>query len=441
MRVLISKFFNFDEIKKQVLALIAFFTLTNSAYTVKRGGANENAPMEGNDYKTKLELYKDPTVPYIYPYIFDEDIIIDGYNIFVTMKTKFEAQFRTQFRDTNRRNPANDLEFNKYCLNRILNELSRCCKGKIHLIIKTGQDNTLGNILYKHHDAIDAGIGDSVIVYDASYDDEELVQNIRTLSAIENPDKKQKKDLHRLKSLDDHLLMMIANKYLNAKIISFDKYREIRLEKELPNNYKIYTQTNNMLETSTVIPSIISELLRKNIFENDEKPFHTRVMFPLCNEDGNIIMFGKYTNGYLDFSYGQELFKETIDVYMKNLYKFYTELLENIVRNQNQYVTIHSKFYNEFEAKNMELQGLNFDGIAIYNQIRFHEQLDVKVHTCIERMRNLQRSFYELYSNPQILFTDIRFYNILPNAQEIIVRHGIIDIDHTAVNFDIMRRL
>ena len=445
---LISKFFNFDEIKKQIFALFTLFTLTNSTYPIKHGGANENEPGEGNDYKTKLELYKNPTVPYIYPYIFDEDIIIDGYNIFVTMKTKFEPQFRADYNEIhleNARNGRNSLEFNKYCLNRILNELSRCCKGKIHLIIKTGQDNTLGDIVYKHQDTIDAGIGGSVIVYDACYEKTpNLIQTIRILSNIENPSKEQKTELHRLKSLDDHLLMMIANKYPSAKIISFDKYKEIRFDGELPETYKYYMQSSINVEESVIDPRLYSDMLNTNIFINAKNPFYTRVMFPLFNDNGNIIMFGKYTNRALDFSYGQELFKETINDYMQNLHKIYIQLLDNKhSRNETQNGNIQHNFNREFEAKNAQLNRLNFNRIAIYNREHFHQPLHLKANTCITRMHNLAERFGQLY----ILYNYYDtipgyFYDILPNAQEIYNKHyPPVDIDSTAVDFGSMRRL
>jgi hypothetical protein len=468
---LISKIFNFDEIKKQIFTLLAFFTLTNNTYPVKQGGVNENFPCLGQLeeiekinkqqeidmaklYKLKQSIkHLDPTKiekdteserieeliklekqimereikkqsfmrdityvkkmydlqeKFVIPYIFADHIVVDGFNIFIYMRNKIQNDIEKLYQNKYKRQPSID-EINREAFTKMIEQLNRCFNGTMHVVIKTGQDNTLGNFLSEN--LINYA---NIIVYNAFYNNnnEQIESNnsIQRLSSLRNPTKEERIELHRLKSIDDHLLMLVASELDNVKIISCDKYRQIRKNpRELPNLYSYNITINKKIEGPIIINPTDTDRLNQldEFLSNERNNFHTFVMFPILDETGEIELFCKYGEG-LKYTKYQELLKEMPDLFIKPLYNCYTAIMNDILNNINAEKNIN-KFRRTLKIINDTLH-------TEYKDHSFMHEIIEKIgsnkfYICRETVNELYRCFENITKTGKI---DQDAYKIIP---------------------------
>jgi len=414
---LINKFFNLDEIKKYIFALIAFFTLTNNTYPVKHGGANENMPDE-KSLPLIRQNYNDITKPFIYPYIFKNNIIVDGFNIFITMNEKLIEEYKSQ----NEQRDPTEIEIkaiNRSCFEKMITELNRCFEGTLHLIIKTGQDNIMAQYIYGET-AIT--LPPNIIIYDAFYDEADVEQkssidNILSLSEIEKITKYDKKELHRLKSLDDHMLMLVAsniakNNKGHFTIVSRDKYREIRkIPRELPNKYKICIRSKDILTYRTIDPNDSNTLFQLNALLTRED-LYLYILAPVINKYGEIILFSNYKDNRFEYDSSQVFMLHGKSEFMQNLYNKFIKILESIQESwkedmlkknaQESWKEDMLPIKNEFDSVFRD-NLLVLDNLIQYNSITRPDCKDFpSIIECKNDMNSLKDQFNLIFENKYI---------------------------------------
>ena len=420
---LISKFFNFDEIKKYILALIAFFTLTNSTYPIKHGGANENKPEDSKELELIQRSYNDQSVPYIYPYIFEKNIIVDGFNIFIHMKDTHASSFIITYKSQNGRNPTY-AQINEHCFEQMLSELNRCFDGTIHLVIKSGQSDILKNFV---DNRVILNKFTNVIVHDAFYNIHDPIQmlsiqrikDLSKLKDIETEEKKaEKKELHRLKSLDDYLLIYIATQTNNFTIISNDKYKQIRQNTEIPGIFTIRTYKDGKFNYSVINPTLETFTIPIRAMVTNFN-FSFQFVSPIFNVYGEIVMFAKYTNNRFIFSDGQEYMIYGYRKYTEYLHFYYEKLLDYIVKNIQDKSTLIEKFNEEYfiKLRNLGETEINFNSLMRPR----YKALPPSIISCRTHIIGLKEKLDSLLKTGNI---DEEAYHFLPsNAGEVYVRH------------------
>jgi hypothetical protein len=334
------------------------------------------------------------------------------------MKEKLIKEYKSQ---NEQRNPDIN-EINRLCFEKMIAELNRCFNGTLHLIIKTGQDNTLAEFVYGDTAIV---LPHNVIIYDAFYKEEDKEQKssideILRLSQIEEITKKDKYELHRLKSLDDHMLMVIASRIAaknngNFTIVSRDKYREIRkFNRELPNTYSICKRENDQLTYEIINPKEDSisdplEVLLRN--EN----LYLYILAPVINKYGEIILFAKYTNKKFEYESSQIFMLSGKKTFMQNLFIQSIELLESIRaswENDVEKIKIKDIFDKECKDKITTLNKL-----TIYNSITRPDCRDFpSIVECKNDIVRLQQKFNSIFTNKSI---DDAIYGLLPGYVQI----------------------